>query len=189
MLSNSNRKPASAATTSGDSKLYSARRARQLHDLLSGVRSQGTQRIRAMRDPTSLEEATLGDEGDSAASDENRELIASLAQLAGSRVAAVEGALERLREGRYGTCEECEDEIPIERLQAMPWTVLCVDCQRKRENASRHLGIDRPALWADEKEIRPVAAGNDIADGPMENGGVDQGAPRRLRGRPRKEGR
>lgn len=48
----------------------------------------------------------------------------------------IEDALERLREGRFGRCEECEREIALERLRAIPYAALCVDCQRRQEEAA-----------------------------------------------------
>ena len=43
------------------------------------------------------------------------------------------GALERLRDGRYGLCEECEQLIPPARLQVLPHARFCIACQEKRE--------------------------------------------------------
>jgi RNA polymerase-binding transcription factor DksA len=40
----------------------------------------------------------------------------------------IEAALDRLREGTYGTCEGCGVAIPAERLAAVPWAALCVAC-------------------------------------------------------------
>lgn len=41
----------------------------------------------------------------------------------------VRAALERIEEGSYGTCLTCEEEISTKRLNAVPWTSLCIDCQ------------------------------------------------------------
>ena len=41
----------------------------------------------------------------------------------------VRAALCRLREGRFGVCEECEEPIPAKRLRALPWASLCIQCQ------------------------------------------------------------
>ena len=46
----------------------------------------------------------------------------------------IEDALERIREDRFGLCEECEQEIALERLRAIPYASLCVDCKRRQEN-------------------------------------------------------
>ncbi len=164
---------------------YGEQRMRQLLTLLAGTRSRETQWMRAMRTHDSPDCSIPGDEGDRAASDEDFELAASLAELAGSRVAAVEGALQRLREGRYGVCEECSEEIPVERMKALPATVLCVDCQRERERdaAMRRTREDAPTLWVSAKDAPPLVPQEErIIDGPAHEDGI--AAPRRKRGRP-----
>ena len=40
-------------------------------------------------------------------------------------------ALERIEEGTYGICTNCGQPIQAERLEALPWAELCIDCQRK----------------------------------------------------------
>jgi RNA polymerase-binding transcription factor DksA len=44
------------------------------------------------------------------------------------RLAEVEAALERFRDGTYGACVSCGEAIPSERLDALPATASCVDC-------------------------------------------------------------
>ena len=48
-------------------------------------------------------------------------------------------ALDRLREGEYGTCEECGEPIAPARLKAMPEVTTCVRCQDKIERVARRL--------------------------------------------------
>jgi DnaK suppressor protein len=43
-------------------------------------------------------------------------------------------ALERVRDGSYGTCEECGDTIPAARRRALPGVTTCVQCQERGEN-------------------------------------------------------
>ena len=45
------------------------------------------------------------------------------------RLTSIESALGRFDRGEFGICEECEGEIPISRLQAIPWASYCVPCQ------------------------------------------------------------
>lgn len=45
-------------------------------------------------------------------------------------IAAVDRALAKLDDGTYGRCDRCGEPIPDERLEARPWTSLCVDCSR-----------------------------------------------------------
>ncbi|NQT86342.1 TraR/DksA C4-type zinc finger protein [bacterium] len=45
----------------------------------------------------------------------------------------IDAALMRMEAGGYGVCEESGDPIGQNRLQAIPWARLCIDCQRKAE--------------------------------------------------------
>jgi DnaK suppressor protein len=46
---------------------------------------------------------------------------------------AIDAALARIDDGTYGECVNCGAQIPEERLEAMPWATLCIDCKRKEE--------------------------------------------------------
>jgi RNA polymerase-binding transcription factor len=52
-------------------------------------------------------------------------------------IAEVDRALEKLDEGTYGTCDACGERIGEERLEAVPWAALCVDCAAKRSRSAR----------------------------------------------------
>ncbi|MCH8983556.1 MAG: TraR/DksA C4-type zinc finger protein [Acidobacteria bacterium] len=43
----------------------------------------------------------------------------------------VDHALERVAAGQYGLCESCGNSIPLERLDVLPYTTLCVTCAQK----------------------------------------------------------
>lgn len=44
----------------------------------------------------------------------------------------VEHALAQIESGMYGKCESCGNDIPVARLDALPYATLCVDCARRR---------------------------------------------------------
>lgn len=48
-------------------------------------------------------------------------------------VRAIDEALEKMEKGTYGKCDVCDEEIPPERLEAVPYTTLCLDCKRGDE--------------------------------------------------------
>ncbi|GIW70547.1 MAG: molecular chaperone DnaK [Planctomycetota bacterium] len=52
----------------------------------------------------------------------------------------IERALAAIEAGTYGTCEECEGKIDIERLKALPFATLCIDCKRELERSSSEEG-------------------------------------------------
>jgi DnaK suppressor protein len=45
----------------------------------------------------------------------------------------VNRALKKMELGTYGICERCGKPIAVERLEALPWAILCIDCKRKGE--------------------------------------------------------
>ena len=46
-----------------------------------------------------------------------------------SRSRNIKAALQRIDEGTYGVCVECESDIELKRLNAVPWTPYCLECQ------------------------------------------------------------
>ena len=50
-----------------------------------------------------------------------------------SNLRDVERALQKMETGAYGRCERCGSPIAVERLEALPWAVLCIDCKQRGE--------------------------------------------------------
>src|SRR5437868_544305 len=48
----------------------------------------------------------------------------------------IAAALDRVKQGTFGQCEECTESIPKTRLQAVPYTRYCVECARKQEKGN-----------------------------------------------------
>jgi DnaK suppressor protein len=59
----------------------------------------------------------------------NRELMFSLSDTERQRLLQIEDALRRMDEGTYGRCANCGGQINPLRLEAVPWTRYCIDCQ------------------------------------------------------------
>ena len=77
---------------------------------------------------------TFSNEIDLASSLEGREMIFQLTSRDRNELRLIEDALFRINEGTYGACESCEKKISLKRLQIMPLTSLCIDCQEAAEN-------------------------------------------------------
>jgi DnaK suppressor protein len=75
----------------------------------------------------------INDIGETASQMEQSELHSQLAALESRELRAIEAAIGKLRTGTFGSCERCQKPIPIARLQALPFTSVCIECQRKRE--------------------------------------------------------
>jgi RNA polymerase-binding protein DksA len=89
--------------------------------------------------PGSLEEAT-GEEssfdnhlGDTATVTYDREMDYTLEENSEAVLTAIEAALRRIEDGTYGTCQRCGNPIAPERLEALPYAELCIDCKRRME--------------------------------------------------------
>jgi len=54
----------------------------------------------------------------------------ALRERSGNQLAQVNAALVRIEDGTFGTCRRCGKDIAAERLEALPWAALCIDCQR-----------------------------------------------------------
>jgi RNA polymerase-binding transcription factor DksA len=65
----------------------------------------------------------------------DREVDESLGENAEQIVREIDAALARIDDGTYGTCTRCSRPIPEERLDAVPYAVLCVACKRDEERA------------------------------------------------------
>jgi DnaK suppressor protein len=68
---------------------------------------------------------------DTASETYERELDEGLEEDAQQQLREVEAALQRIDNGSYGTCSACGKQIPVERLEAVPWTTLCIEDARK----------------------------------------------------------
>lgn len=74
-----------------------------------------------------------GDVCDIASSDRERDLTLRLSERGREKLREIEEALERIEEGSFGTCEQCEAKIPKGRLKVLPFSTTCVDCKSKQE--------------------------------------------------------
>lgn len=108
-----------------------------------------------------------GDICDEASEGAHKEIDSQLAALESRELAQIETAIKLIREGRYGLCEDCDSKIPIARLKALPYTPLCIDCQRKREIA----GTDSDAFdanWESAYEYEGATHDRDISIGDLD---------------------
>ena len=107
-------------------------------------------RIRQMGGAVAVEEfpgsrgdnTPLADEVDVIRLNEDREMSFATRSLLVERANKLAGALERLRDGEYGLCEECGEPIAPARLRAMPEVERCVRCQDRLERSRQfeHVG-------------------------------------------------
>lgn len=76
---------------------------------------------------------TTGDSADAAFDSGFEELASTLAEMESDELHQIEHALLKIEQGTYGRCEGCGCKIPVLRLQALPFSVYCISCQRDME--------------------------------------------------------
>ncbi len=75
----------------------------------------------------------VGDEADAATQSSERELLFELSDNERQTLDAVEAALRKIDQGRFGLCESCNKKIARPRLRAMPQARYCINCQARFE--------------------------------------------------------
>ena len=113
-------------------------------------------RLRQMGGAVTVEEmpgaigdnSPFADEVDEIQANERREIGFATRELLVGRVNRLSAALDRLNDGEYGTCVECEEPISPARLQALPEVQTCVRCQDRIERLGRQFDQDEDEVEA-----------------------------------------
>ncbi|UCF96654.1 MAG: TraR/DksA family transcriptional regulator [Spirochaetaceae bacterium] len=77
------------------------------------------------------------DLADIAADDIDRRILEVLGSQEIKRLQLIDSALARIENGHYGICMSCGKKIPEERLKAIPYAILCIDCKSSEERRNR----------------------------------------------------
>ena len=75
-----------------------------------------------------------GDMADQASGTNEVHIQLKLKQTDAKILQAIEEALERLDSGSYGLCRDCGEDIAPARLNAIPWTRVCIECKEKQKS-------------------------------------------------------
>ncbi|OGE75804.1 MAG: hypothetical protein A3C85_03185 [Candidatus Doudnabacteria bacterium RIFCSPHIGHO2_02_FULL_48_21] len=86
------------------------------------------------------------DEGDISTFSHSKEVLHGLLESDFQKFLAIREALQRIEQGDYGICIECDEHIHEKRLVAVPWAALCIGCQEKAENESSDHQSARPVM-------------------------------------------
>ena len=79
----------------------------------------------------------FSDPVDQASHEESQNFMLRIKDRESRLIRKIDEALFRLKNGRYGICEMCEEEISVERLKARPVTTFCIRCKTKMEANER----------------------------------------------------
>jgi DnaK suppressor protein len=86
---------------------------------------------------TIIEDMDPKDLADIAADDIDRKTLEALGTQELRRLQLIESALARIENKKYGLCARCSKKIPRERLEAIPYALLCIDCKSSEERRNR----------------------------------------------------
>jgi DnaK suppressor protein len=92
--------------------------------------STGTRPLPASADVNSRQ----GDLADQASGNNEVHIQLKLKQTDAKILQAIEEALYRMEKGLYGICRDCGDPIAPARLEAIPWTRVCITCKQKQNS-------------------------------------------------------
>jgi DnaK suppressor protein len=106
----------------------------------------GERRVELLReagrsvDGMSDDKENFPDPTDRASLEFNRNFMLRIRDRERKLITKIDEALARIENGTYGLCEECEEEIGVERLKARPVTTLCIDCKAAQEAQEKKIG-------------------------------------------------
>jgi DnaK suppressor protein len=123
------RKPAAS-----NRKKFLAKVRERLSDMKTKLLSEIDSELKAERESNKDEGM---DTYDLASEERDREINFILSDRERMKIKQIDDALERLEDSTYGVCESCGLEIAEERLNVMPFTRLCRDCQQEQEHEAK----------------------------------------------------
>jgi RNA polymerase-binding protein DksA len=77
------------------------------------------------------------DLADIASDDIDRKMIEAIGTQELKRLKLIESALTRIKQGKYGHCIRCSERIPQDRLIAIPYALMCIECKSEEERRNR----------------------------------------------------
>lgn len=107
---------------------------KQFRNRLESQREEAFRLLHRVGDESrSIESDIPQDSGDQSINTVSKEFLFQQGSQRRGMVRRIEAALTRIEQGTFGVCAECCGEIPTRRLEALPWTDLCLQCQEQRE--------------------------------------------------------
>jgi DnaK suppressor protein len=106
-------------------------------DLLLNQRAEILNKADAFKTASSMESTGQGDEGDQAVSELSLAMALRLQERQTQLLQKIDRALGKIEEGSFGLCEQCEEQLNINRLRARPVATLCISCKEEQESKER----------------------------------------------------
>jgi DnaK suppressor protein len=108
-----------------------------LKGMLESRRREIHAKLRSLREQIPADAPDVRDAEEQSVDDFVQEVDLALMQMKSDTLKKIDRAIQRLEEGTYGRCQECDADIPAARLRALPFAALCRDCQEEAESRVR----------------------------------------------------
>jgi len=109
-----------------------------LKGMLEDRRREIHEKLRSLREAIPADSHDVRDAEEQSVDDFVQEVDLALMQMKSETLKKIDQAILRLESGSYGRCQECDQEIAAARLRALPFALLCRDCQEESESRSRY---------------------------------------------------
>lgn len=142
------------------------RRGEALSRMLHERRAEIESRMRSLREVIPALDAGVKDAEEQSMEDFVRDMDVALMVMESETIRRIDEALQRLEDGTYGICAECDETIAEARLQALPFATLCRGCQEREESVGgtrvggRRPGFEEPPSRQEQALARQRAALN-----------------------------
>ena len=104
-----------------------------LRRMLEQRRTEIHQKLRAIREEIPSYQDEVRDSEEQSVTDFAQEMDFALMEMQAQTLIRIDEALLKVDQGTYGTCDECEQDIAEARLEAVPFALLCLECQEREE--------------------------------------------------------
>jgi DnaK suppressor protein len=109
-----------------------------LKGMLEDRRREIHEKLRSLREAIPAASHDVRDAEEQSVDEFVQEVDLALMQMKSDTLKKIDAAIMRLEQGSYGRCQECDQEIAAPRLRALPFAVLCRDCQEQAEDRVRY---------------------------------------------------
>ena len=121
-----------------------------LRAMLEDRRNEIQSKLRSLRETLPDALSDVKDEEEQSVADFVQDVDFALREMKSATLAKIDEALVRLQQGTYGVCEECAEALPEARLRAVPFAILCRECQ---EDVEKHEREERQRQLATETRM------------------------------------
>jgi len=124
------------------------------------------------------DESGVGDNIDAAVDSATDEICSQLVELESRELGQVVHALQRIAAGVYDRCESCGGKISAARLNALPYTDRCIDCQREAERGEHSTVLEPDSTRWENVDVSPFEDGESDAQTNLRADEMDLGESR-----------